>query len=65
MSALLDTLLDPERRAECAKHDAPVERIAVQPHYWPQVAWRNADEPRRRRVDQPRASRFSDLEVTQ
>lgn len=23
MSALLDTLLDPERRAECARHDAP------------------------------------------
>ncbi len=62
---ILRQALDEDRRAECAKHDAPVERIAIQPHYWPQVAWRTADEPRRRRVDPPRASRFSDLEVTQ
>ncbi len=69
MSALLDTLLDPERRAECAKHDAPVERIAVQPHYWPAIAMR-ADPERRRRtlspaIEQLRALVRADLEVTQ
>lgn len=59
MSALLESLLDAERRAECEKHDK-VERIAVQPHYWPQVPFRTdrvQHQPRRERRD----SRFGDL----
>lgn len=96
MSALLESLLDAERRAECARHDSlastgtwpelggnpdpvkgqaiaesvrrgggslPVltnERIAVQPHYWPQVPFRTdrvQHQPRRERRD----SRFGEL----
>jgi hypothetical protein len=81
MSALLDTLLDAERRAECARHDAAgrppadacaardtatqrMEPVAGSARQWvrfPGIAWRNADAPRRRRADPPRASRFGDL----
>lgn len=42
-------------------HFTAVPGSASQAFHWPQVAWRTADEPRRRRVDPPRASRFADL----
>jgi hypothetical protein len=64
MSALLESLLDAERRAEAARHDAheAAERARVirgEPYTWPQVPWRS-DKPARRR-DEPRSSRFGEL----
>lgn len=35
MSALLESLLDAERRAEIARNEMQPERIAIQPYYWP------------------------------
>lgn len=103
MSTLMDQLLDPARRAECARHDRlsdagdmaladrkpllplkdkppaesvrsgegslsgvtqSVERIAIQPHYWPQdlVPWRTDRVPLMDRRTGPRGSRFGDLQ---
>lgn len=69
MSALLEQLLDPARRAECARHDSapalghfrPLPGQASEAFVWPQVADRRAETPRRRRVDPPHPSRFGDL----
>jgi len=65
MSAMLESLLDAERRAEAARHDAheAAERARVirgEPYTWPQVPWRSDASPARRRGE-PRASRFGDL----
>lgn len=64
MSALLESLLDAERRAECARQDdhqrSETRRIlAGEPYLWPQVAWRSETPARRR--GEPRSSRFADL----
>lgn len=72
MSALLDTLLDAERRAECARHDAhqaaELARLTRgEPYRWPQVD-RNTHPAngKRVRVERrgPRASRSPRSEVT-
>jgi hypothetical protein len=70
MSALLDTLLDPERRAEAEAADAlhafgrgPSGACYIPDgsYRWPQVPFRTTEAPQRRRVDPPRPSRFGDL----
>ncbi len=68
MSALLEQLLDAERRAECARHDGeaplghfrPLPGQASQAFVWPQVADRSAEAPCRRRADPPHPSRFGE-----
>lgn len=70
MSALLEQLLDAERRAECARHDGEISPLghfrplpgqASQAFVWPQVPDRNAEAPSRRRNDPPHPSRFGAL----
>lgn len=67
MSQLLEALLDPARRAECARHDGlpetEVQRIAAgQPHTWEGlVPWRTDRVPRMDRRTGPRGSRWGDL----
>lgn len=69
MSAMLDTLLDAARLAECERNDArqraglrPVPGSASEAYHWPQVLPR--DKPATERRTGPRASRFADLTST-
>lgn len=64
MSALLESLLDAERRAALRAEDARV--IGGQGYRWPEVDAKThpakAKRPSVERRNGPRASRFSDLE---
>ena len=69
MSTILESGLDPERRADCEANDkryafgtgpsgahyVSIPGSAAQWYHWPQVPWRTAE-----RRQMPRASRFGD-----